>query len=115
MNPCAMSRSARPETYFAFDTQTEEILPSELLSSDDRYKAQVTIDDLGINEWHHLKNRLEWIQLVSAIITDDTDSLTASVEIDRAHFASRTTPFSSITRAWLSERRLPVDDRQSQT
>ena len=103
-DPCARSRGARPEHFFSFDILTGEILPKEGLSRARRRKAQRTIDELRLNEWHHLKNRLEWIQLISAIIPDEPAEMTAESEEQRAHFVSRTTPYSSVTRRWLSER-----------
>ena len=104
VDPCARSRSARPELFFSFDTLTGEVLPKEGLSPARRRKAQNTIDDLRLNEWHHLRKRLGWLQLISAAFPDEPVEMTAELEIQRAHFASRSTPFSSITRRWLSER-----------
>ena len=104
VDPCARSRGARPERFFSFDLVTGEILPEEGLSRARRQKAQDTIDDLRLNEGHHLKKRLEWLQLIAAIIPDDPAEMTGESEEERAHFASRATPFSSITRRWLSER-----------
>ena len=75
VNPCARSTLARPEHYFAFDTQTGEILPSEELTAFDHNRALRTIEDLGLNEMHHLKNRLVWLQLISEIIPHDPNSL----------------------------------------
>ena len=103
VDPCARSRGARPEHFFSFDLLTGEILPKEGLSRARRRKAQSTIDDLRLNEWHHLKNRVGWLHLISAIIPDEPDEMTVESEEQRARFASRTTPHSSITRRWLSE------------
>ena len=75
-----------------------------VLSPAHRRKAQSTIDDLRLNEWHHLRKRLVWLRLVSAAILDETAEMTAESEEQRAHVASRTTPYSSITLWWLSER-----------
>ena len=110
VNPCAKSRPAFPERYFTFDTQTGEILPKGDLSPLRRIKAQRTIDDLKLNEWHHLKRRTVWIWELSKIIPSNPDRLTPDLERDRAHFAARTTPYSSITRAWLSERGHRIGD-----
>lgn len=104
VDPCAKSRPTHPELYFTFDTRTGEILPMENLSPRRRRKAQRTIDDLRLNEWHHLKNRVERLQLISAIIPDDPNNPTSDVKEYCAYFASHNAPFSSITRVWLSER-----------
>ena len=103
VDPCAKSRGARPEHFFSFDLLTGEILPKEGLSRARRRKAQRTIDDLRLNKRHHLKKRVIWLHLFSAIIPDEPDEMTAESEEQRAHFASRTIPHSSITRRWLSE------------
>ena len=104
VDPCARSRPARPERFFTFDAVTGEILPKEGLTLGRRRKAQTMIDDLRLNEWHHLKNRLEWLQLMSAIIPENAAELTVEQEELRAHYSSRLTPYSSVTRHWLSKR-----------
>ena len=104
VDPCAKSGGERPEHFFFFDTLTGEILPKEGLSSAHRRKAQSTIDDLKLNEWHHLRKRLQWLQLISAAIPDEPAEMTAESEERRAHFASCATAYSSITRQWLAER-----------
>ena len=109
VDPCAKSSPAHAERYFIFDTQTGEILPKEDLSPRRRHKAQRTIDDLKLNEQHHLKNRLEWLWMLSGIFPDDPDSKDTEFEKYRVHFASRTTPYSGIARAWLSERGHQID------
>ena len=104
IDPCAKSSPAHAERYFIFDTQTGEILPNEDLSPRRRRKAQRTIDDLKLNEQHHLKNRLEWLRLISGIIPDYSESTATELVGELEHFASRSTKYSSITRALLSER-----------
>ena len=109
VNPCATSRPARPERYFTFDVVTGEILPKEGLSPDCRRKAQTTIDDLRLNELHHLRKRCEWLKLIAAIIPDEAAEMTVERDELRAHFSSRLTPYSSVTRHWISERRHRAD------
>ena len=104
VDPCADSKLARPEHHFAFDTHTGEILPNEQLSTFDRNRALRTIEDLGLNEMHHLKDRLGWLRLVSAIIPDHPGGLSSDQERYSKQLVARDTPHSSITRAWLSER-----------
>ena len=64
VDPCATS--PRPESFFDFDTLTGEIVPKEGLGSTRRRVAQTMIDDLKLNEHHHLRNRRErvsWVDL----------------------------------------------------
>lgn len=102
VDPCARSKAAHPETYFTFDTQTGEILAKKQLSPRRRAKAQRTIDDLNLNDFHHLKKRLEWLHLVSAIFPGFPTRLTTDAEAEITRLTSRSAPFSSITRALLS-------------
>ena len=104
VDPCAKSPRAHPEHFFNFDLLTGEILPKEGLSRARRRKAQSTIDDLRLNEWHHLRNRLWMLEVISALIPDDPAEMTAESEEWRADLSSRTTRYTSITRQWLSER-----------
>ena len=104
VDPCARSRTAHPERFFTYDTLTGEILPKGNLSPGRYRKARQTIDDLRLNDWHHLRKRLVWLRLISEVIPDDPAEMTAESEELRAHYCSRTTPFSSITRGWLAER-----------
>jgi len=102
-DPYARSRTAYPERFFTYDTVTGEILPKENLSPGRYRKARRTIDDLRLDEWHHLRKRLVWLRLISEIIPDDPAEMTAESEALRAHYCSRTIPSSSITRGWLAE------------
>ena len=104
VDPCSVSESSRPETYFTFDTKTGEALPMKDLDESRFDKAQRMIDDLRLNGRHHLKERLVWIWMVSCAIPDDPSEDTPDAELVRHELASRTTPWSSITRAWLVER-----------
>ena len=103
VDPCAISSSDRPELYFVFDTLTGFILPNRSLSPHRRQKAQTTIDDLRLNDLHHLKNRVEWIELFSAAIPADPDGLSDRTREILVHFASRETQLSSLILTWLSD------------
>ena len=103
VDPCARSKPAHPDSYFIFDTQTGEILADTKLTPRRRNKAQRTIEQLQLNELHHLKKRRDWLRMVSAILPGSLANLSAGVEAEIKHLASRSTPFSSITRAYLSE------------
>lgn len=100
VDPCATSTPARAESYFAFDIKTGEILPKSTLATGRCRKAHRMIKDLGLNAYHHLKQRAVWLRLVSLAL--DGGSNTDNDELIR-HLASRETPLSSITRAWLQQ------------
>ena len=74
VDPCATS--PRPESFFDFDTLTGEIVPKEGLGSTRRRVAQTMIDDLKLNEHHHLRNRRErvsWVDLVTSSTLGSVD------------------------------------------
>ncbi len=109
INPCAATLPERPENFFRFDTDTGEILPAFGLSYDHKDIAQKTIDDLSLNAGHHLRDRLEWLTLVSAAVSSDPNNPAPDEEIALSFLTSRATQFSSITRAWLAEHGYPVE------
>ena len=104
VDPCARIDLEYPERYFKFDTQTGEILPNDGLSPLDHTRAQETINDLKLNARHHLKKRTVWLRLISGIIPDYSESPAPELVGELEHFAFRTTKYSSVTRALLSER-----------
>ena len=110
VDPCAMSGPDRAECHFHFDTQTGLILPSSSLSPSRLQKARRTIADLGLNEWHHLKKRVQLLELLSAIMPGDPNGLTACTREILVHFASRRMELSSLVRTWLSEHGYPIED-----
>ena len=109
VDPCATSASDRPERYFTFDTQTGFIRPHESLSSHRREMAEETIRVLGLNDFHHLKNRVHWVVLFSAVMPNSANELTADGTAFAILFASRETQLSSIVRSWLVEQGFPLD------
>ena len=109
VNPCATSLPDRPERHFVFDTQTGLILPNRSLNPCRRKKAHRTINDLGLNDAHHLKRRVEWLKLFSSVMPDDPKGLTAQHVADLTHYASREVHLSSLVRAWLSENGYPME------
>ena len=111
VDPCARSKAACPENYFTFDTQTGEILVKKQLTSRRRDKAQRTIEHLGLNDFHQLKKRCEWLRLVSAAFLDLPAGLTTDAKAEITHFTSRSTCFSSITRALLSEEGYTISNK----
>ena len=106
VNPCATSKCARPESLFRFDTQTGEILTQKNLTTIRRHRAQQTIDDLQLNEFHHLRERSVRLKLLAAILQNDLSRPTQGTRQMPSAIAwstSRTETLSSITRTWLSE------------
>ena len=93
-----------------FETQTGLILPNRSLSPCRRQKAWRTINDLGLNDAHHLKMRVAWLELFSAAMPEDPKGLTAQELANLSHFASREVQLSSLVRAWLSEYGYPMED-----
>ena len=104
VDPCAVSESHRPETYFTFNTKTGTIVPLKGLDSDRRDKALKMIKDFKLNGEHHLRKRRFWIWKVSRVLPDDPSQETPETEVYRRFLTSRTAELSSITRAWLVER-----------
>ena len=110
VDPCAASKQARPESYFIFDTVTGEILPKEDLTPRRRRKALKTIEDLQLNARQSLRDRLEWLRVFSLVVPVDPKEDAPFNAAVRRRFASRATKWSSISRAFLSERGYRVDD-----
>ena len=114
VDPCAISEPHRPEHYFAFDTLTGVIKPNSTLTPLSRQKAQETIDDIGINNLHHRRNRVVWLELFSAAMPANPEGLTGRTRQILMRFASREMQLSSFIRAWLSEHGYPMEDLESE-
>ncbi len=108
VDPCATSESDRPEHYFTFDTQTGFIKPHESLSSQRREMAAETIRALRLNDFHHLKNRVQRLVLFSAAMPHGPNELTDDTADLLTHFASREVQLSSVVRSWLVEQGFPL-------
>ena len=104
VDPCARFETGYPDRYFVFDTQTGQILPNPSRNSHTRHKAQETINALHLNDAYHLTNRLEWLVLFSASISNSPNNLTVETKQNIKRFTSRQVQYSSIVRVWLSER-----------
>ena len=107
VDPCAELPPDRPENYFDYDTYTGDIVPRAGLSPEMRDKADRMIADLKLKDYHHMRARLERIQLVRGMFTYAPDSEIPGL-IER--LTSRETELSSITRALLAELGYAVDD-----
>ena len=105
VNPCAETATEIPENYFDFNFETGEILPKDDLSPTRYEKARKTIDDLGLNDAHQMRKRLNWLELVAAAIPTGPVGATLERIKLRERLTSRSEPLSSITRAWLRKYR----------
>jgi uncharacterized protein (TIGR02646 family) len=108
VDPCVRSRLARPENYFSFDTLTGEVIPKDGITPARRNKARRMINDLRLNEVHHLRKRSQWLGMASRALVglalDESDYDSGLVDV----LANRNNELSSITRVWLSEQGYPV-------
>jgi len=108
VDPCARSRLARPENYFSFDTLTGEVIPKDGITPARRNKARSMINDLRLNEVHHLRKTSQWLGMASRALVelalDESDYDSGLVDV----LANRNNELSSITRVWLSEQGYPV-------
>jgi uncharacterized protein (TIGR02646 family) len=102
VNPCARSAHVRPEAHFDFDTKTAEVVAKPGGSRGQRRRALATINDLRLNEYHHLKARMQWLKVVESALATTAPKEEATSEVI-AYCASRERAFSSITRKLLQE------------
>ncbi len=100
VDPCNSSGFGNCESYFEFDTTTCEVVPSPRLPQSQKARAQHTIEDLGLNSYHHLKKRVQWLFAVR-------EAVESSVEPRRTgvieYTTSRERELSSVTRQFLGE------------
>ena len=64
VDPCAELDSDRPENFFDFDTRMGYIRPRAGLSASQREMALRMIEDIKLNESHHVDHRLTLIELL---------------------------------------------------
>jgi len=107
VDPCAKSPSAKPEAHFAFDTKTGEIVAKPSLPPSRHGKAAQMIGDLGLNDYYHLKKRIQWLMAVKTAVAGDDPNDPGHVGFIR-YVISRERELSSITRAFLRECGYPV-------
>ena len=110
VDPCAKSGPARPERFFIFDTLTGEIEPGAALSPGRRKKAVQTIEELRLNEQHHLEKRLEWVELALMLLTAFEDPQSPVTRNSLGWLVARETQLSSITRTAFAEEGYALDD-----
>ena len=108
VDPCGLVEDLGPEGYFTFDTITWFVVPREGLSDRQRHRAQVMINDLRLNDWHHLVNRNDAVNAVTKRFEDGPVELTSSTRQWVEQRTANDRPHSSAVRAWLSERGYPA-------
>ena len=104
VDPCATPWPGQAEKYFRFELDTGEILPKEDLPPESFRKALRTINDLGLNDRIHLEKRLEWLFVVEGAVSNSSGHVDDEGRKYVEFFRSRSTCYSSIARAWLSDR-----------
>ena len=109
VDPCAVPWPGSTDAYFRFDLRTGEILPKENLPAASKQKAQTTISALGLNHLHHLEARIEWLMIIEAVIMNEFGEVDYEGRKHIAYFASRTSRYSSLSRAWLSKQGIAYD------
>ena len=110
VDPCSVTASDRPETYFTFNTESGEIVSLEGLDPDRLDKANTMIDDLKLNAPHHLEKRGTLLYKMAEFIPDDPDEETSFSRNLRRILSSRNAELSSLARAWLVERGYEIDE-----
>ena len=84
VDPCAKTAPAQPESYFEFDTKTCEVIPKPGQPARRPGKTIAMINDLGLNNYHHLKKRTQWLTaVVVAIKAESTDNAARDLFIRR--------------------------------
>jgi len=108
VDPCADSKSERPENYFTFNITEKPIgtmLPRKELSERQGQKAERMIHDLDLNARRHLRARRDLIELIRAILEKQLPYVPERVAtILRGwlrNMTSRQSELSSVSRAVL--------------
>ena len=110
VDPCSATASDGPEIYFTFDTESGEIVPSKGLDPDHFDKAKTMIEDLNLNDLHHLEKRGALLSKMAEIIPDDPRMETSVSRRFRRILVSHNSELSSVARAWLVERGYAISD-----
>lgn len=105
LNPCASAVACAPDVYLTFDLKTGEIIPQRGLSPRKRKRALDTAEHLKLNAYHHLKNRVYHLILITRALSRANG---ATQDALVALISSRKTPFSSLTRTYLEVKRIPI-------
>ena len=104
VDPCDEPLGVRPESLFEFDTSTGEMYPKASLGPAYTRIAEDTINDLGLNDVHHLAKRRRFIQLISAAIPEDPALRDLTAQALSEIIVLRSEEMSSIAKSWLDQR-----------
>lgn len=74
VDPCANDVTERPDRFLDYNTETGEIIPKAELSETARLKAQVTINDLGLNQLDVRFYRFDWTRTFLADLSELSSS-----------------------------------------
>ena len=80
VNPCADDPLERPENYFDYNDSIGQFMPKDSLSSVDKTKAQVTIDDLGLKKQDLVNPRFSSVR---GFLIDFTEELVGLSSVER--------------------------------
>lgn len=97
VDPCAEDKANRPEHFFDFSLDDGRIVPRDGLNSYEKSIAKGMIEDLKLNEWYHLTERSQWIDVLNALDRPLTPEKLLLVQ----QLANRSERLSSVTRTWL--------------
>lgn len=98
VDPCTDIDSEKPEDYFGFDLLSGEMLPKQGLDAERYDRARKTIDELRLNDYHHLKNRLEWLSILAERVRGERDN---DVQELCGRVTATNARLSSVAKAWL--------------
>ena len=101
VDPCAVSTTERPELCFIFDAETGYMKANPELNIGQYRIAENMINDLGLNEDHHLKMRTYCIHIFKEGMPRDPSKVTERHRRTIRKFAARSSHCSSVIRAWL--------------
>lgn len=102
IDPCARNPTSWPERFFDFDLKTGEIIPKAGLCRRRWEKAITMINDLALNAFHHLRKRLERINLLSEVLRGNIPDDAFDKKDFVRRLSARSTQFCSVTRVLLA-------------
>ena len=86
VDPAAADIQNRPESYFDYDSKTNDVIPRHGLSDGEHKRAQDTIDDLSLNRLEVKINRANLIQDLFEFFEDDLVALSEFIETQPIEF-----------------------------